>query len=109
MLFWVFVSCLGIFGAMGDIVLNQWSKNFSLRWWLMSAVLFVAFMTGFGIAMRLGAARGYSLTLAVLIVFLVNIMAVGVWDLYGGARFTPKQWLGAVFAIGAIMCFETTR
>lgn len=105
--FWIWVVLLGLFAALADVSLNQWSKTLSLNWFVVSAVLFIAFMTGFGVAMRLGAARGYSLTLVVLVVLLLNIAGVGGWDvLIGGTRFTSLQVLGVALAIGAILCFE---
>ena len=107
MTFWILVGLLGLFGALADVVLNQWSKTLSLNWWLAAATLFLVFMTGFGIAMRLGETRGLSLTAVVLVVLLANISGVAVWDLLvGGTRFTTTQWIGAVLAVAAMVCFE---
>lgn len=107
MTFWVLVIFMGLFGALADVSLNQWSKILSPRWWIISSILFLVFMTGFGLAMRLGATRGYSLTIAVVIVLLLDIVAVGIWDfVVGGTWFTPTQWFGVALAILAMLCFE---
>src|SRR4051812_8508978 len=107
MIFWIVISLLGLFGGLADIVLNQWSKTMSLQWWTASAGMFLAFMTGLGMAMRLANAKGYSLTAVVLLVLLANIMAVGLWDfVIGATRFTHLQWLGAILAVTAMVLFE---
>ncbi len=105
--FWILVVSVGLFGAVTDVVLNQWSKTLSLNWFVLSAVMFIAFMIGLGTTMRLGATREYSMTIALLLVLLVNVAGVGVWDvLFGGAHFTLQQKLGGILAILAIICFE---
>jgi hypothetical protein len=106
-LFWVFVVVVGIVGAVADITLNSWSKTLSLQSFTLSAVLFIAFMVGLGITMRLGATRGYSVTLALLLVVLANVAGVACWDIFNqGTRFTSLQWLGALMTMVAIICFE---
>lgn len=107
MTFWVIVFLLGLIAAPADAALNHWGKVLSLPWWIISSILWLIFMTGFGLAMRFGAGRGYSLTVAVMVVLLVNIAAVALWDMVvGGSRFTLLQWFGALLAIAAILCFE---
>lgn len=108
--FWLLVIFLGVIGGIADVSLNQWSKILSLNWWFVSTILFIVFMTGFGLSMRIGATRGYPLTLAVVLVLLADIMAVGLWDvLYLGTSFTFQQKFGAVLAVVAIACFESGK
>lgn len=110
MLFWIIVVSLGLEGAIADVALNQWSKTYSLYWYVVSTLLYLVFMTGFGVSMQLGMVRGYSLTIAVVLVLLVSIVGVALWDLtIGGTRLTATQWLGVTLATVAMICFELGR
>jgi hypothetical protein len=110
MYFWLMVLFLGLFGALADVSLNQWGKIPSIFRWTESAGLFLAFMTGFGISMRLGEARGHSLTAVVLVVLLANVVGVGIWDFFvAETRFTTSQWVGVILAVFAIVCFEAGK
>lgn len=108
--FWILVVLTGLLGALADVVVNHWSRTLSPYWYVMSAGLYIVFMTGFGLSMRFGKVRGYSLTAVVLVVLLANIAGVALRDLVvGGDQFTPLQWLGVSLAVAAVLSFEFGR
>jgi hypothetical protein len=107
MIFWILITCVGLIGAISDIVLNQWSKSLFIGWWAGAAVLFLAFMTAFGLSMRFGLSQGYSLTMVVVVVLVANIAGVAIWEIFAlESRFSSIQWLGIAFAVSAIIFFE---
>ena len=106
-LFWFVVVLVGLIGGPADVSLDRWSKTLSGCHWVMSLALYALFMTGFGLAMRIGNARGYSLTVIVLVVLLSNIVAVGLWDFFfRGSHLSALQWLGMTVAMVAVACLE---
>jgi len=108
--FWLVISVEGLVGALVDILIYKWSKESSASMWVIATVLIIAFITGMGYSMRIGAARGYPMTAVVLVVLATNISAVGLWDLlYEKTHFSSLQWLAAVLITLGIFCFELGR
>ena len=108
-MFWTFVVFVGLIGTITDIVLSRWSETNQLSWWLIAAIGYLVFMTGLGIVIRVGSADGFWLTIAVLLVVLVNIAGLAVWDTLTGRAPSALQWAGVVLAIGAVACLELGR
>jgi drug/metabolite transporter (DMT)-like permease len=111
MQFYILVAILGFFGAIADICVDQWiSRNMDFRWWTLSAILFLLFMTGLGYCIRFGSTRGYTLGTVVIIVLLANITGVLIWDIVAkGVRPGLVQIIGIVLAVGAVICLETKK
>jgi drug/metabolite transporter (DMT)-like permease len=108
MYFYSLVALLGLFGALSDVCVDQWiARGMDGKWWILSACLFVLFMTGLGYCIRMGATYGYSLSVVVITVVLANIIGVIVWDIViKGIHLTPTQVVGIVLAVGAFICLE---
>ena len=106
-LFWFLIFAGGLLGALGDIGIAQWGKTYSTMWWVVSAVGYLAFMTSLGLAVRFGLNRGYPLTIALLMLLLVNVVLVAIWDVtVSGTSITFYQFVGILLAIAAVFCFE---
>ncbi|MBX4189433.1 hypothetical protein KW785_02455 [Candidatus Parcubacteria bacterium] len=108
-MFWAFIVVVGIIGAIADIVLGKWSETNQPLWWIAGAVGFLVFMTGLGLIIRQGVSTGYTLTIALVVVILCDVLFVALWEAYKGIRLTPTQWSGLVLAVGAIVCLELGR
>ncbi len=108
-MFWPLVILVGFLGSGADIVLQGWSKNLTLNSWLVSVIPYLIFMTGLGFVIRLGETGKVPLTIAVLLVVVVNVAGLAVWDSYKGAPFSLMQWAGVLLALGAIACIEFGR
>lgn len=108
-MFWILVGCMGVIGALADIILGEWSKSFSLSTWFASIPMYLVFMTGLGIVIRIGSTDGFQLTIAVLLVVLLNIAGLALWDSYRGSPLSVMQWLGVVLGLAAVACFEFGR
>src|SRR3989344_5267953 len=110
-MFWLLVVVMGILGALADIAVGQWSKTNAHGWWALGAVGYLVFMTGLGVILRVGMSQGgVTLTIAVVLVVLVNIAGLAMWDsFYARVPLTAIQWAGIVLALAAVACFESGR
>ena len=108
-MFWLLVVCVGAIGAVADIILSRWSANATTGEWLLSALAYLVFMTGLGLVIRFGAYGGHRLTIAVLLVVLVNVALLAAWDEFKAIPLSPIQWGGVVLALAAVACFELGR
>jgi drug/metabolite transporter (DMT)-like permease len=105
--FWSCIMTVGLIGALADLAVNKWSQTWSVQWWAAGACGYLLFMTGFGLVLRVGAGHGYPLTVAVVLMLLINIGFVAGWDvLLLGTSLTAYQWFGVLLATGAVACFE---
>ena len=110
MLLWILVICVGLIGAIADVMVSYWSQTNRLSWWLGAAVGSLGFVTGLGVIIRRGMSDGYTLTIALVLVVLCNLALVVVWDVYSsGTSPTVLQWVGVVLALGAVVCLELGR
>ncbi len=105
-MFWFLVVCVGVIGAVADIVVSQWSRTGLLLWWSGGALGYLIFMTGLGLVIRMGMIHGFPLTIAVLLAVLVNIGVLALWDVLVGRPFSVMQGIGVVLALTAVACFE---
>ncbi|MDO8590130.1 MAG: hypothetical protein Q7R69_02560 [bacterium] len=109
-MFWFLVICAGFVGAVADVLISYWSQTNRLVWWLAGAAGSLGFVTGLGLIIRLGVIGGHTLTVALVLVVLVNVAFVAAWDvIYNVAGPTTLQWLGIVLALGAVVCLELGR
>ena len=106
---WLNIASVGLVGAIADIMVNYWSQTHRFQWWLASALVYLVFMTGLGLIVRQGMNNGYTLTVALVLVLLINVIVVAAWDVYRDSSFSALQWLGIIFALGAIVSFELGR
>lgn len=106
MYFYILAIVLGLFGAISDICVNYWIEKDRFIWWAISAVLFVIFMTGLGFCIRLGTYKGYSFSIIVVNIVIMNILGVVAWDYFQGVPLNGTKILGILFAIAAIICLE---
>ncbi len=105
--FWLLVLATGALGTVADIALNKWTKVSTTAWWSWSALLFIVFMTCFGLIIKLAKTRGYGLTVPVLFVLAFDILGVAIWDVHvENSTFTPLQWTSLVLVTIAIIGFE---
>ena len=100
---------VGLIGGGADIILNTWAEKLSISSWVASALAYMVFMTGFGIVIRYGHADGFRLTVAVMLVLLVNIASLALWDSYHESRISLLQIVGIFLALAAVACFEFGR
>jgi len=97
-------------GNIADVMLNEWSKTSSASWWFTTALMYILFMSLFGLVIRQGSTQGYPLTIAVVLVLLLNIGSVLGWDVLRlGTSISTLQWVGIFLAIGAFASFEFGR
>lgn len=108
-MFWIFAVLVGIIGAGADVILSTWAEKLSISSWLATALAYLIFMTGFGIVIKYGNSGGYRLTVAVMLVLLVNIGALALWDSYHTAKLSMLQVGGILLALLAVACFEFGR
>ena len=105
-MYWLLVVLVGGVAAINDITINNWGEKLSLRWWLVSAAVILVFMTGYGLAMKLGAERRASLSVVVITVLVINIAGVTLWTHFTGTKLTGLQWLGVAMALAAVALLE---
>lgn len=94
----------GLLGAIGDSVLNQWARTFSVTWLLAAYATWLADATVLGFILH----RGYfTFGIAVVLFLLVNSAGVLALDWrFFGEHPTIWQWIGIGFALIAILCIE---
>lgn len=109
MIFWLSAFAVGVVGAFADVILGRWSDQATLSAWLMSVLAYLVFMTGLGWVIRYGSLNGFRLTVAVILVLVVNVAALALWDSYKTTSFSTFQIIGVVLALAAIACFELGR
>ena len=101
------IIAVAVFGALGDIVTNQWVKTDLFRWWLLALPVWMVVTTVFGIVLR---QKHYSFSVAVIIILLVHSGIVLVLDIFSErAVLTPMQWVGVVTGVAAIVLLEIGR
>lgn len=106
---WLLVLATGFVGAIADIIVNNWSRTNKHGWWILAGLSYLFFMTGLGLIVRKGITGGYSLTVSLIIVVLVNVVFVAMWDIYCGTQVSTWQWIGVILALVAVVCFELGR
>jgi hypothetical protein len=108
-MFWILVVLVGLSGAVADVILQQWSRTQLLAPWLYSAAGYLVFMTGLGLVIRFGEMGKFPLTIAVLLVVVVNIASLAIWDSYKGVSFPAMQWVGMILCVAGVACLEFGR
>ncbi len=106
---WFLIVGTGLVGAIADVLVSYWSQTHKFQWWLTSGIVYLVFMTGLGLIVRQGIDNGYTLTVALVLVVLVNVALVAAWDIYIGTSFSVLQWVGITLAVGAVVCLELGR
>src|SRR3989344_4105762 len=106
---WFLIICVSLIGAVADVMIGYWSNTYRLEWWLAGAVGYLVFMTGLGFIIREGMTIGFPLTVALVLVLLINVAFVAMWDMFSGASPSTLQWVGVVLALAAATCLELGR
>ena len=93
-----------VFGAAGDMLVNQWIKTNDLRWLAGSFPFWMATATAFGFVLR---QQHFSFGIALIVILLVHSGLVLGWDvLIEGASISPKRWAGVTLALVALTLME---
>lgn len=107
LLIYIVLFLVGILGAIGDIAVNQWAKNFKWQWWIVASIIWIGAATLFGLLLHWNY---FGFGVAVVLALLIHSICVLVWDhLWEKVTLTPLQWIGVALAIAALCCIELGR
>lgn len=108
-MFWILVVIVGVCGAIADILIEAWSRNMTFPAWLVAVVPHLVFLTGLGGILYLGKQGKLPLTVAVILVVVINITIIATRDISRGEPFPLLQRAGVLFCLVGVVCIELGR